>query len=419
MKYLHGIEIIEMPGTPSINSVDSCIIGIVAVLKPPEETSVFPSATEIFPVNAANNKETQKKEEEEKKKKKQVAYYMEPYLITSLNDFNKHFTDCTGELVEALEDIYSQMPTYVVVAPIKAATDFESGIKLLEKAPAKLNKDPKILVAPGLAKDKDSVDKLVALAKKLKAVALVDLEVTQPNGKASTPPDNTTEPNTSTPKEAAKQLTQSDRLYLLYPKIKIKRDNVEKIRPASPFVAGILAKSDIERGFWFSPSNYKVSGIIGLENEIDFTFGDTECLANQLNSNNITTFIWQGGYRLWGNRSYITEGPEKNFEFLSVRRTADILNTTLQKHHLWAIDQAITKNLKDTIVDSVNTYMRALKLQGAIINGKCWADSEKNTKESLADGQLYINFDFTAPYPAERITFQSFLTKEYLSEVLA
>ncbi|GFR11868.1 uncharacterized protein TNCT_218041 [Trichonephila clavata] len=41
--------------------------------------------------------------------------------------------------------------------------------------------------------------------------------------------------------------------------------------PPSPFVAGLIAKVDSEQGFWHSPSNKEINGIVGTSRAIDFT----------------------------------------------------------------------------------------------------------------------------------------------------
>jgi phage tail sheath protein FI len=85
---------------------------------------------------------------------------------------------------------------------------------------------------------------------------------------------------------------------------------------------------------------------------------------------------------------------------------------------MWAIDRNITKTYLEDVVEGVNAYMNHLKNQGAIINGKAWADPELNTPDQIAQGIVYIDFDFTPPYPAEHIVFRSQLTNDYLVEVL-
>ena len=101
-----------------------------------------------------------------------------------------------------------------------------------------------------------------------------------------------------------------------------------------------------------------------------------------------------------------------------MRRIADFINDSIMRAHLWAVDRNITKTYLEEVVDGVNAYIRTLKAEGAVINGKCWVDPGLNTPENIAAGKVYFDFDFTPPYPAERLTFRSILTNNYLSEVL-
>jgi len=186
--------------------------------------------------------------------------------------------------------------------------------------------------------------------------------------------------------------------------------------PASARVAGMISKSDNERGFWWSPSNREVYGIVGTARPVDFTMGDTNCRANYLNENEVATIIRKDGYRLWGNR---TCSSDPKWAFLSVRRTADMINESLLQAHLWAVDRNITKTYIDEVTESVNAYLRHLVAVGAILGGKCYADPELNTADQIMDGKVYFDFDFTPPYPAEHITFRSHLVDDYIEEIFS
>ncbi len=188
------------------------------------------------------------------------------------------------------------------------------------------------------------------------------------------------------------------------------------MEPASPRVAGVIAKSDAERGFWWSPSNRTIAGIIGTSRPVDFALGDKNATANLLNEGNVATIIHQNGYRLWGNR---TCSADAKWSFVSVRRTADLINDALQRSHMWAVDRNITKTYVEDVTEGVNAYLRQLKKMGAIINGRCWADPEINTADQVVAGKVTFDFDFTAPYPAEHITFRSSLVNDYIQEIFA
>ena len=180
-------------------------------------------------------------------------------------------------------------------------------------------------------------------------------------------------------------------------------------------IAGMIVWSDTERGFWWSPSNVIMKGIIGTARPVDFVQGDDKARANLLNEKNITTIIQENGYRLWGNR---TTSSDPKWAFINVVRTADMINDSILRAHLWAVDRNITKTYVSDVVEGVNNYLRRLRNIGTIIGGECWADTELNTPDNIARGQIYFNFDFTPPSPAERITFRSHMTDKYNVSIL-
>lgn len=207
----------------------------------------------------------------------------------------------------------------------------------------------------------------------------------------------------------------SKRVFLVDPKVlKVDSDGNTVQAWASACVAGVIAKVDNERGWWWSPSNNEINGIIGTARAIDFALGDVNSRANLLNADNVATIIRQNGYRLWGNR---TLSADQKWAFLCVVRTADIIADSLQAAHLWAVDRGITKNYVEDVREGVNAYLRQLKALGAILGGECWADPDLNTPASIAAGHVYWDFDFTPVYPAEHITFRSHLVNDYISEV--
>ncbi|MFU8798271.1 MAG: phage tail sheath family protein, partial [Gammaproteobacteria bacterium] len=204
------------------------------------------------------------------------------------------------------------------------------------------------------------------------------------------------------------------RVFVVDPWVKIFIDS-EQVVPPSPYIAGLIASSDNKNGFWWSPSNQEIYGIVGTARPVDFTLGDANCRANFLNENEVTTIIRQEGYRLWGNRSC---SSDPKWAFLSVRRTADLINDSLLRAHMWAVDRNITRTYLDDVVESVNAYLAHLKALGAILGGQCYPDPELNTPANIAQGKVYFDFDFTPPYPAERIVFRSHLINDYIKELI-
>jgi phage tail sheath protein FI len=202
----------------------------------------------------------------------------------------------------------------------------------------------------------------------------------------------------------------SDRVYVVDPWI---IRNGEAF-PASPAVAGLINKVDNERGFWWSPSNNEINGIEGTARAIDFTLGDYSSRANLLNEMKIATIVREQGFRLWGNR---TLAMDPKYAFLSVRRTADMINESILRGHLWAVDRCITATYLEEVQESVRSYLRNLKARGAILGGDVWVDPELNSPENIANGQVFFDFEFTPPYPAERVTFRSHLVNSYVVDL--
>lgn len=310
----------------------------------------------------------------------------------------------------------STLTLSAVSGGVDAVTGDYTGVQALLAAESVVHLPPRLLIAPGFTckesdtstptapafepGEKNVVSDLLTVAERLRAVVIAD----GPNS------------NDSAAKAYRNQF-DSPRLFMVDPYVKVFSPvtNEETTQPASARVAGIIAKSDNKRGFWYSPSNRPVSGITGTARAIDFTMGDNNARANLLNENHVCTIIHQDGYRLWGNRTCCSD---KKWMFLSVRRTADMINDALMRNHLWAVDENITASYLESVTRGVNNFLRHLKSIGAIIGGECWADPEINTPDQIQLGRVTFDFDFTPPYPAERLTFRSRLVNNYLKEIL-
>lgn len=397
--FLHGVEVLEIDAGPRpIRTVRSGVIGIVGTAPDADATA--------FPLNT-------------------------PVLVAgSRGEAAKLDTVGTGlgTLPAAMDGIFDQIGAVVIVVRVEegageaatlanvvggtnATTGNYEGVHALLGAESVVGFAPRILCAPGFTHQRPDdgsgtllanpvVAELEGIAEQMRAVIIAD------------------GPNTTDAAAIAYEGDwSSDRIYIVDPWVKVlASDGSIATQPASARVAGLIAKSDNDRGFWWSPSNQGINGIIGTARPIDFKLGDKNSRANLLNEKNVTTIIRQDGYRLWGNR---TTSADPKWAFLSVRRTADIINESLQRAHLWAVDRNITKTYVEDVTEGVNAYLRTLVNLGAILGGECWPDPDLNTPANITQGKVYFNFDFTPPYPAEHITFRSHLVNDYISEVFS
>lgn len=130
---------------------------------------------------------------------------------------------------------------------------------------------------------------------------------------------------------------------------------------------------------------------------------------------NISTIIRHDGFKHWGNR-LCTSHSQWRFE--PVRRTADVIEDSIQEAMLPYVDRPLDRDVADDILGSINAYMRQLKNLGAIHGGSAWLNDELNTAETLAAGQLYIDYDFGPKSPLERLTLRAMINNKLALEEL-
>lgn len=397
-KFLHGIEVIELDdGARPISSVASSVIGLVGTApigpvntptlilgSPAEAVAIFGEDTPGYTIPAALRGIFD-----------QVGAMV--VVINVADPENENHLGYDGELD----------PTKIALSDVVGGANADGtyrGMQCLLAAQSECKVTPRILCAPGFTHELQNnvvnpvTNELIKISDRLRATVIADC------------PDAT--------KESAADYAEdfdSGRLICAYPFGKVLKANDEVVtEPLSARIAGVIARSDNERGFWWSPSNSIINGIVGISKPIDFALGDPNCVANYLNEKRVVTVIEQSGFKLWGNR---TTSTDAKWSFLSVRRTADLINDSLLRAHMWAVDRNITKTYVADICESVNSYLRSLKSQGAIMGGECWADASLNTPDQIQQGKIVFDFDFTPPYPAEHITFRSRLVNNYLNEI--
>lgn len=174
--------------------------------------------------------------------------------------------------------------------------------------------------------------------------------------------------------------------------------------PGSAYAAGIQARVDNEKGFWYSFSNEQINNIGGPARPIDWMPSDRDCEANLLNASQVTTIIHEDGFRFWGLRSTTQDAL---WQQLSVRRTADMVYESLERAERSRLDQPFSYNLLDSITADVNRYLTLLRTRGALINGQCWIDKMVNTPATFSNGELTVNFDLEPPACLEHLIFQA------------
>ncbi|NLR73581.1 phage tail sheath subtilisin-like domain-containing protein [Leeia aquatica] len=303
-------------------------------------------------------------------------------------------------------------PTKVTAADIIGtvnAAGVRTGLKALKDTYNLFGFFAKILIAPAFCTQNSVATELIAMADQLDAITYIDAPIgtTYAQALAGRGPAGSINFNTS-----------SDRVRLCYPHVKVYDPvlNNERLEPLSARAAGLRAKVDLDKGFWWSSSNQELAGVIGVERQLSAMIDDPQSEVNLLNEQGITTVFssYGSGLRLWGNRTaaWPTVSHMRNFE--NVRRTGDVINESIRYFSQQFIDMPLNQATIDALLESVNSYGRKLIGDGALLGFKCWFDPARNSETELASGHLLLNYKYTPPPPMERLTYETEITSEYL-----
>ncbi|MCL2829432.1 MAG: phage tail sheath family protein [Betaproteobacteria bacterium] len=338
-----------------------------------------------------------------------------PTLVTSEREAAKQF-GTASRITQAVKGMTTQAGAVIVAVGIPETSDpaeltsaviggvtvsgARTGMQALLDGKSIHNAQPRLIVCPGHSRTQAVATQMDSLAAKLRAIALVD------------GPDGDDEAAIAYFKDFG-----SKRIYGIDPSVKVwdTTSNEETLVPASAYAAGLFAQTDQKYGFWASPSNKELTGVIGTGRPVEFLDGDPSCRANLLNAANISTIIRDGGYRLWGNR---TCSADPKWAFVTRVRTLDIVMDAILYGHKWAVDRSITKTYVKDVTEGLSAFMRDLKHLGAVVNFEVFPDPELNSASQLEQGRVYWNIRFTDVPPAENPIFRVEVTNDWITEVL-
>lgn len=393
--YLHGVEVIHLiEGGRPVTVQATSVIGIVG-------TAPF-ADPDAFPLD----------------KPVRITQASQAAALKATMPANAP-VGAEGTLPTSIAAIYDQVRTPIVVIRVEAedeladqlvkvvgAQDESTGVYALLAARAETGLKPKILIATGFTHQQiDGAANPVVAALKTVAARLRAVVVS----------DGPSDTDAAALSKAA--LETGGRIYPVDPTVGVlDRTGVIVQRPSSAHVAGLGARSDQERGFWWSWSNQTINGVVSIGRPIEFSMNDTSASSNILNDGGMAVIVNEDGWRLWGSR---LPGNDNEFPFLSQRRTMDVIFDSIEANFRWAMARPFSANLLDDISGNLDAFIRSLKRQGAVIGGRVWIDPELNTPETFQAGQLFVNFDGEPSAPLERLTFLFRRETGYYAELVS
>jgi len=248
---------------------------------------------------------------------------------------------------------------------------------------------------------KDAVDRLIGHCERLRyRMAVVD------------------PPKASSLSEVRAFRSQFDTKYaaLYYPWLEI-LDPTQRPEPGAPlpklevppsgYMAGIYARSDIERGVHKAPANEVVLGITQFENRKLITF-DQQSVLNPEGVNALRFFEGRAN-RVWGART-MSSDPE--WKYVNVRRLFIFLEHSIDKSTQWAVFEPNNERLWASIRQTVEDFLLVVWRTGALMGTKpeeayfVRCDRTTMTQNDLDNGRLICLIVVAPTYPAEFVIFR-------------
>ena len=263
-QFLHGVEVIEInDGARPIKTVKSSVIGLVGTApQGPVNTPTLILGSRAKAVEIFGNDQN----------------FTIPAALDAI-------FDQAGAMIVVINVADPANPDHLtsgvldpanialsdVIGGIDGVTGEYKGVQALLAANTEVHVTPRILIAPGFTHDTPGdlanpvVAELLGIAESLRAVIIADLPNTNETDAINYAGD-----------------FGSARVFVVYPWVKVYDVATDSIKeePSSARVAGLIVKSDNDRGFWWSPSNLVINGIVGISKPIDFVLGDVNSKAN-------------------------------------------------------------------------------------------------------------------------------------------
>jgi phage tail sheath protein FI len=175
--------------------------------------------------------------------------------------------------------------------------------------------------------------------------------------------------------------------------------------PPSGHVAGIMARTDVERGVHKAPANEVVRGAIGLA--ANFTSGEQEIL----NPRGVDAIrrLEDRGIRVWGARTLSSDPSTK---YVNVRRYLIFLEASLDRGTQWVVFEPNTPDTWTRVTDSISSFLTSQWRSGALFGRKAddayfvRCDETTMTADDIQNGRLICHIGVAIVRPAEFVIFR-------------
>lgn len=194
---------------------------------------------------------------------------------------------------------------------------------------------------------------------------------------------------------------------LYYPWIKVYDPLTKKPinKPPGGYIAGIYARSDIERGVHKAPANELVRGAVGLEFQIT---KEEQGILNPRGINVIRSFPGRG-ILVWGARACIVDPLWK---YINVRRLFIYVEKSIERGTQWVVFEPNNERLWARVKATITQFLTGVWRDGALMGTKpeeaffVKCDRTTMTQDDIDNGRLICIIGIAPTKPAEFVIFR-------------
>jgi len=192
---------------------------------------------------------------------------------------------------------------------------------------------------------------------------------------------------------------------VFYPRLIYSDRGVTKVIPPSGAIAGLMARTDANRGVWKAPAGIEagIRNILGLNVEL------TDAENGVLNKKGVNCIrVFPNGIINWGSRTLDGDDDSgSEWKYIPVRRLALNIEESLYRGTRWVVFEPNDDPLWAKIRLNVGAFMMSLFRQGAFQGTgpkeaffvKC--DKDTTTQDDINKGIVNIQVGFAPLKPAE------------------
>jgi hypothetical protein len=303
--------------------------------------------------------------------------YNTPEQISSYSEFRRSFTavNMPDPLVSAVHDFFSNGGTRAVIVRAEDDPGYENAINALDSVDL-FNLLCILPRVPGQDVPPTVWNIALQSCVKHRAVLIVD------------PPLHWRTPKDIEPGEFGLGSESSGNASVYFPRIVEMREGRSDTVAPSGAVAGVIARTDAQKGVWQSPAgtHATVTGADGCA----FSLSEADVPSlNERGINSIRHFP-ERGCLIWGARTAAGgDNSSSDWKYLSVRRLSLYIEESVYRGTLWVVFEPNDESLWSQIRTNVSAFMHTLWHNGGLRGQK-------------ADQAYFVKCDATTTSQADR-----------------